>query len=888
MASSQEAEERLRSALADRYTIEREIGSGGMATVYLAQDLKHDRKVAVKVLKPELAAVVGTERFLAEIRTTANLSHPHILPLFDSGEADGFLFYVMPLVEGDSLRERLDRDGQLSTEEALRIAGHVADALDYAHRQGVIHRDIKPANILFEDDQPVVTDFGIALAVSAAGEGRLTETGLSLGTPYYMSPEQAVGDQAPTAASDVYSLGCVLYEILTGDPPHTGSSAQAILGKILLGEVTRPTTLRRTIPAHVEGAILKSLERLPVDRFGSLSELGAALRDPSFRHRAEAEAEVPRDARTPMVLSVFVAILALALGVSLWQLLSPEPQPVARFELMLKESRSFGMAAFGDVEFALSSDGSRIVYVGASPTGESQLWQRHLENLDAIPVPGTEGARSPALSPDGQSVAFEVAGAIKSARLQGGPLLTVAPRGSHPAWGSDGKVYFSRDGTLHGVAETGGGEVEPLTSPTDGSQLFFEVLPGGRGFLMTVVKGFMSESRIGVVGPDGGEVREMLNGTMARYAESGHILYTTADGVLMGAPFDLGSLEVTDSPVPLVEGIEVSDGSATQFAVSKSGVLLYRTRPLERWEMEWVSRTGEAEPVDTAWTGDFMQPALSPDGSQVAVTLRTGWSISLGETQDIWIKQLDEGPSHKLTFEGSNRRPEWTSDGSGVTYSSDRGGNPGETDLWTKPADGSGEATLELDADRDVLELQWSSDGEWLVYRTTTLDRGLGDILVRSAGEDAEHLPLVATEFSERHPALSPNGGWLAYTSNETGRDEVFVIPFPEGGGRWAVSSAGGSEPLWAHSGRELFYRSGDGSMVAVPVETEGTFSFGAPRVLFSALDFRVTGYHPNWDVAPDDERFIMVRRLGDEVPGRVILVQNFFTELEDRVGGGD
>ncbi|MFC1575973.1 serine/threonine-protein kinase, partial [Gemmatimonadota bacterium] len=254
MASNQDVEARLNAALADRYTIEGEIGSGGMATVYLAQDLKHDRQVALKVLRPELGAVMGTDRFLAEIRTTANLSHPHILPLHDSGEADGLLFYVMPYVEGESLKQKLEREGQLAVEEAVRIATHVADALDSAHRDGVIHRDLKPANILFQKGEPVVADFGIALAVSAAGEGRLTETGLSLGTPYYMSPEQAAGDQTPTAASDVYSLGCVLYEMLTGEPPHTGASAQAILGKILLGEVTRPTKLRRTIPANVEGA----------------------------------------------------------------------------------------------------------------------------------------------------------------------------------------------------------------------------------------------------------------------------------------------------------------------------------------------------------------------------------------------------------------------------------------------------------------------------------------------------------------------------------------------------------------------------------------------------------------------------------------------------------
>jgi len=317
---------RLAEALADRYRIEREIGSGGMATVYLAHDLKHDRNVAVKVLRPELAAVMGKERFLAEIRTTANLSHPHILPLHDSGEADGFLFYVMPFVEGESLRQKLDRDGQLPVEEAVRIAGHVADALAYAHQQGVIHRDIKPGNILFQAGDPVVTDFGIALAVTAAGGGRLTETGLSLGTPYYMSPEQATGDQAPTAASDVYSLGCVLYEMLTGDPPHTGSSAQAVLGKILLGEVTPPTKLRRTIPANVEGTLLKALERLPADRFESLGQMTAALRDKTFRHGVGVEAgALDRSWKGLAVGSSILALLALLAFVTV--VLTPGPPP---------------------------------------------------------------------------------------------------------------------------------------------------------------------------------------------------------------------------------------------------------------------------------------------------------------------------------------------------------------------------------------------------------------------------------------------------------------------------------------------------------------------------------------------------------------------------------
>jgi serine/threonine-protein kinase len=277
----------LNAALEGRYIIEREIGQGGMATVYLADDLKHERQVAVKVLKPEISAVLGAERFLSEIKTTANLQHPNILPLFDSGEAGGQLFYVMPYVEGESLRQRLDREQQLSVDEAVEIVNDVAAALEEAHDAGVIHRDIKPANILLRKGKPLLSDFGIALAVSAAGEGRLTETGLSLGTPYYMSPEQASADRAPTPATDVYSLGCVAYEMLTGEPPFPGSSAQAVLAKILMGQASRLTEYRKTIPAHVESAVMKAIEKLPADRFNTVGEFRRALNDTSFRWGAQ-------------------------------------------------------------------------------------------------------------------------------------------------------------------------------------------------------------------------------------------------------------------------------------------------------------------------------------------------------------------------------------------------------------------------------------------------------------------------------------------------------------------------------------------------------------------------------------------------------------------------
>src|SRR6188508_2327544 len=289
---------RISGALSSRYRLEQEIGAGGMATVYLAEDIRHDRRVALKVLRPELAAVIGAERFLAEIKLTANLQHPHILPLFDSGEADSFLFYVMPFVEGESLRDRLNREKQLPVDEAIRLAGEVASALDYAHRHGVVHRDIKPENILLHDGRALVADFGIALAASKASGARMTETGMSLGTPHYMSPEQAMGEREITPRSDVYALGAVLYEMLTGDPPFTGSTAQAVVARVVT-ESPRPLVPQRhTIPPHVEAAVLTALEKLPADRFASAAQFAEALRNKSYATTAVVAAAAAPGAKT--------------------------------------------------------------------------------------------------------------------------------------------------------------------------------------------------------------------------------------------------------------------------------------------------------------------------------------------------------------------------------------------------------------------------------------------------------------------------------------------------------------------------------------------------------------------------------------------------------------
>src|SRR5687768_16878590 len=440
---------RLAAALSERYRIEREIGQGGMATVYLAEDLKHKRKVALKVLKPELAAVLGAERFVQEITTTAALQHPHILPLFDSGTADGFLYYVMPYVEGETLRAKLDRETQLGIDEAVKIAREVADALDYAHRHGVIHRDIKPENILPHDGRPIVADFGIALAVSAAAGGRMTETGLSLGTPHYMSPEQATAEKDLTNRSDIYSLGSVLYEMLTGNPPHTGASAQQIIMKIVTAEAAPVTKLRRSVPANVAAAVAKSLEKIPADRFESAKAFADALVNPTYTtlRAAAADAVVSRGrrwSRDPR--SIATASIAAVAGLALlWALTRPTPASgPAEYDVGLPDSAA--MKTIGGVGFSVAPSGDFVVYHAASGSSDA-LWYRSLRDATVRPINGTANGRQPVVSPDGATLAFlrfreAFVWTLETVPIQGGAPVVIGRGTGDPdlSWLPDGRL----------------------------------------------------------------------------------------------------------------------------------------------------------------------------------------------------------------------------------------------------------------------------------------------------------------------------------------------------------------------------------------------------------------------------------------------------------------
>src|SRR3989454_5568843 len=590
-----DALERLGAALAEHYAIERQIGAGGMATVYLARDLKHDRAVALKVLRPELAAVLGIERFLSEIRVTAHLQHPHILPLFDSGQAGGLIYYVMPHVEGESLRHRLEREKQLPIEEAVALASGVASALDYAHRHGVIHRDIKPENILFQDGEAVVADFGIALALTAAAGSRLTETGLSLGTPQYMSPEQATGDRLIDARSDIYSLASVLYEMLAGEPPHTGPTVQSVIAKVLTDRPRPLRQLRESVPPHVEAAVLKALAKVPADRFQTAAEFVDALARPGW---AAALATPGRFGRVAARDVAPWAVAGLATGFALWAWLRPRPEPlarpVARFTLALPPSAPLAEAG---PTVALSPDGSRIVYVSSGATG-NQLFSRKLDQLEPVPIAGTQNARTPFFSPDGRWVAYFSSGKLFKLPLGGGQATTVANVSGlafGATWGSTDTIVFRSDGGLMAVPAAGGEPRLLLKSDTSRgeSYAFPHYLPDGKALLLQIRS--PGVDRLGALNlATGKRTRVEQTGSNPRYVSFGYVVLATRTGQLLAVPFDPSRLEITGSAVPVADGVVVGPGGAARMGMSLDGAFAYVSGPVVLSELVMVDRSGGA------------------------------------------------------------------------------------------------------------------------------------------------------------------------------------------------------------------------------------------------------------------------------------------------------
>jgi len=849
-----------------------------MATVYLAQDLKHDRQVAIKVLRPELAAVIGADRFLSEIKTTANLQHPHILPLFDSGVADSFLFYVMPFIEGESLRDRLSREKQLPVADAVRIAAEIAGALDYAHRHNVVHRDIKPENILLHDGRALVADFGIALAASKAGGSRMTETGMSLGTPTYMSPEQAMGEREITARSDVYALGCVLYEMLIGEPPFTGPTAQAIVAKVMTAEPTSLTSQRKSIPPHVESAVFTALEKLPADRFATAAEFAAALGDPGYAASTGGSTRTtPRvigaggglRLRPPLAAlsALLLAVLGLAAGWALWHQSGPAAPPVVlRYAVNLPDSARYVTTDQDPIAFA--ADGSVFAY----PT-TAGLQLRYLDRTDAVLVPGGRKGNNPAFSPDGRWLAFRDGLRLLKVPLAGGAPVVICDSclGFQNDWGIDDSIRYHAPmpgnyaARVLMVVSASGGTPREFARPDSGSGEVYRyptLLPDRRTVLFTLRS--KDTDRLAALDLRTHAITRFEQaGGSPRWVADGYVVLGNADQSLIAVPFDLRHRRPSGEPVTIARDIAVGNTGSTAAGVSLDGSLVYAPslRGSKR-QLIVVSREGRDIDAVPEFRG-YTWPRLSPDGRRLAVGI-----FPEDGTSDVWVLDLAQRVWSRVTTAGQSDHPVWTQDGRRLVYARD-------ADLWWIAADGSGHADSLLMAAGNRYPSDVTPDGRAVIFAEYgSNSSGIRRLVFDSAPAATTILPPA---YDETAPALSPDGRWLAYQSDETGRSEIYVRPYPGPGARVSLSAEGGAEPAWSRDGRSLYYRAGDSMMVALTGTTGTGLAVTGRRLLFRG-SFLSGDRFRGYDVSPDGQRFYLLR--GSDAPSTFIAVHHFFDRL--------
>jgi len=823
----------LVAALADRYRLERELGHGGMATVYLAKDVRHDREVAIKVLRPELAAVIGAERFLAEIKTTAHLQHPHILSLFDSGEVDGTVFYVMPFVEGESLRDRLAREKQLPVDEALTIAREVADAAEYAHRHGVIHRDLKPENIMLQGGHALVADFGIALAAAKTGDTRMTETGMSLGTPTYMSPEQAMGERDITARSDVYALGCVLYEMLTGEPPFSGPTAQSVVAKVLTEPPPSARLRRPTVPEGVDAAIATALQKLPADRFKSAAEFGAALAAPALaRPRPAERRRLTRIASLADLATV--SAIAVALGIALFllggRLLGRHGGPPVAFGRGTHVTWNPGL----EITPALSPDGRSVAYAAGTLVAMRIFVRPVAEGRSiALTDDSTEMEAAPAWSPDGSRVLFLARGGVASAPAAGGPSRpeipgTPANPVTSAVWSSDGnRIAFTRNDTLWLSAS--GGSARPLArlaaadacswSPDGafvacaaGNPLY--ALPGQnlgnqspswivlcrvRDGNVTTVTDSASSNQSPVWSADNRWLYFVSNRfgprdifavpvTTGGRAGGPAVRLTTGLGahtISLGGTrlaYSLYSLRSSIWSLPIPEHPSISGAGATRLTNSNEYIESFSVSPDGKWLYYDSDLTGNADIFRAPVAGgtpeqltndpaDDFFPSLSPDGREVVFH---SWR---GGSRDIYVLPLNGGAVEQLTNSpGQEAMADWSPDGRAIAFNDfDAGGvwivrRDGQGH-WGKPARHWGAGFLPV----------WSPDGREILFSAGVLE---GPLYVLPVDSGAPRLlydtSAAGAPHAESATWLDP--GRIAFVSRD--RNGTATI--------WEVSSKGG------------------------------------------------------------------------------------------------
>jgi serine/threonine-protein kinase len=888
------------------YMVERELGSGGMATVYLGHDKKHDRKVAIKVLHAELAAVLGADRFLQEIRVTANLQHPHILGLIDSGiigenasELRGRPYYVMPFVKGESLRQRLDKERQLPVSDAVRIATEVASALDYAHRQGVIHRDIKPENVLLHDGSAIVADFGIALAVTEAGGARMTQTGLSLGTPSYMSPEQAMGERTISARSDIYSLGAVTYEMLSGEPPFTGPTVQAIVARVMTEQPRPLTAQRRNVPPHVEAAVARALEKIPADRFATAHEFSQALNDPSFaftnraRSGAASGLTASRDKRTLVGVSALAGLLGAAAIAGWWKATHPPPGDPMRFALTLEKNEN--LVNQPGLSFAVSPDGRTLAYIASTGTGRF-IHVRKLGEARGHAIAGTDGAYDIRFSPDGRSIAF-YAGILDNAEkekrngifkvpVDGGPVVFVqaAPGWEGMTWGNAEPIVYGDEGKLWKVSARGPPSREMIVAPdtaageSNPGDPF--VLPDGKTIAFRIVT--RNGQRLALGSLSGGKHTTLdLEGSNAIAYVNGWLVFGRVDGTLAAAKVDLASGHVTSDVVQVLDGVRAIPGGGMAAAVSQGGggtAVMLRGAP--GLAITFVDDHGT--PIYAVpERGYYSHPAWSPDGARLAVSVlaytagRSTTDILVFDTATKVLSRLNSGEGWQYTWTPDSKRMAYYAEAVAGT----NGRGPG---VYWKPVDRS-EAEERL-ASGPFGEFSFSRDGRLFARRfdSTSTGDAAPSLWVIDPARDRTPRPLLLGAGKLVSPAVSPNGRFVLYLSDESGRYEVYVRPL-SAGGPVQISVGGGGEARWAPDGRRIFYRDGKGSFLgATIIEGMGSVRVAKRDSLFSDRFASYDATAPDYDVHPGGKRFVVLDAASDQT--RIEVVVNWLTELRAKL----
>jgi len=875
------------------FTIHSLLGEGGMGQVYRARDSRLDRDVAIKILPgvwlddPERRA-----RFDREARLLAALNHPHVGAIYGVEEVDGTRALVLELVEGPTLAERLER-GPLALTDALTIASQIAEALDAAHQSGIVHRDLKPANIKIRPDGHVkVLDFGLAKIAADESTPEMsvgatatvaTRHGAVLGTAAYMSPEQARGLPVDKR-TDVWAFGCIFYEMLTGRAAFARASFSDTIVATLEHE-PEWQSLPATTPSAVRRLLKRCLEKNVARRLRDIGDIAIALRDvragnDDVDHRA-ASPGVPRPTRAWLAAGVTAILAALIAGGAVWTL-KPTPLPavqVTRLAVSLPAGDTLGSGQMPSI--ALSSDGRTIAYAASRGGRASQLFVRSLDAPEATLLAGTDGAREPFFSPNGQWVGFFAQGKLKKVLAAGGGVQTLADAavGLGGSWSEDDTIYFAPFNTS-GIwkISANGGTPQEFTridkSRDEVSHRWPYVLRDRKTVMFTVWTGpGWDEKHLEVQVGDGGAHRRLVPGaSTGRYLSTGHLLYSKADNLIV-APFDLASLTVTGPPVTLVERARDGVGEGAQYAVSDSGTLAYvqaQSGVFER-RLVWVNRDGTVLPI-AAPLNAYTDPRIAPDGRSVALSVQ-------GTMQTLWIYDLIRSSLTTLPATGSLQSPVWTPDGRRLAYRATRAGY---RNVFWRSADGSGEEERLTTSERLQTPSSITHDGRFLFYVEVAADTANDIWVIATDPQQRTPRAVVKTRFSETSPQISPDGKWLAYSSDESGRMEIYVSPFPGPGGKTAISTEGGTEPRWSRDGRELFYRQDD-RMMAVTLTRGSSLTASSPRMLFEGR-YQVSDTNSGgFDVAPDG-RFLMIQPTVAEQPATEFnIVLGWFNDVRAR-----